>query len=178
MKYCHNYLIAKHSAPESLADFKKYLYGLWFELYSRTGKVNDSSGFEHVFLGEVKNGQVIGFHNWIQFFVEEKRGHVDYKGYIINKKKHGKPGEEHADNSARLITIQFSWGHETKTVSSTLIGTSPEFEIALYTMCFLTGQESVNVKLGPYSVHIMCHHWHTKHGDKIGACYPVADEEM
>ena len=85
-------------------------------------------------LGEVKNGEVIGFHNWIQFFIEEKRGKVDYKGYIVNRKHH-----PHANPSERLITIQFSWGNSTKTVSSTLVGTTPEFEIALYTLCFLCG---------------------------------------
>jgi len=38
-----------------MKDFKKKLHDLWFELYSRKAK-NDSSGFEHVFLGEYKNG--------------------------------------------------------------------------------------------------------------------------
>jgi len=176
MKFCHNFLVAKGHAPKSLPEFKKYLYGLWFELYSRTGRVFDSSGFEHVFLGEIKDGQVIGFHNWIQFFLEEKHGRVNYKGYIVNK-KHGKNREESADDTVRLITIQFSWGTELKSVSSTLIGTSPEFEIALYTMCFLEGKENVKVKLGPYSLTIKCHRWHTKNGEKIGACYPCADDE-
>ena len=35
-----------------------------------------------VFVGEVKNGQISGFHNWIQFFLEERAGNVDYRGYI------------------------------------------------------------------------------------------------
>lgn len=42
----------------------------------------DSCGFEHVFVGETKHGQEItGFHNWIQFYLQEKHDHVDYKGY-------------------------------------------------------------------------------------------------
>lgn len=42
----------------------------------------DSSGFEHVFVGETKSGtEVIGFHNWIQFYLQEKHRHLDYKGY-------------------------------------------------------------------------------------------------
>lgn len=42
----------------------------------------DSSGFEHVFVGEMKTGtEIIGFHNWIQFYLQEKTHHLDYKGY-------------------------------------------------------------------------------------------------
>lgn len=42
----------------------------------------DSSGFEHVFVGETKSGaEIVGFHNWIQFYLQEKNRHLDYKGY-------------------------------------------------------------------------------------------------
>lgn len=42
----------------------------------------DSSGFEHVFVGETKSGtEIVGFHNWIQFYLQEKNGNLDYKGY-------------------------------------------------------------------------------------------------
>lgn len=45
----------------------------------------DSSGFEHVFVGESRNKDVLGFHNWIQFYLQEKRGLVDYQGYIRSR---------------------------------------------------------------------------------------------
>ena len=45
----------------------------------------DSSGFEHVFVGETRGRRtVIGFHNWIQLYLQEKLGHIDYKGYSVN----------------------------------------------------------------------------------------------
>lgn len=45
----------------------------------------DSSGFEHVFVGETRGGRtVIGFHNWIQLYLQEKLGHIDYKGYSVS----------------------------------------------------------------------------------------------
>lgn len=48
----------------------------------------DSCGFEHVFVGETKNGQeVMGLHNWIQFYLQEKHNHVDYKGYKARDNK-------------------------------------------------------------------------------------------
>lgn len=86
IQYLHNYLVAKGKAPEDDLAFKKYLYKIWFSLYRR-GTRNDSSGFEHVFVGEVKNGKVIGFHNWIQLFVEERKGNVDYQGFICPRKR-------------------------------------------------------------------------------------------
>ena len=50
---------------------------------------------------------------------------------------------QHADvdSTDRILNVQFSWGHETKEVSSIFIGTSPEFELALYTLCFVAGAE-------------------------------------
>ena len=38
-----------------------------------------------------------------------------------------------------------------------LKGTSPEFEIALYTMCFLIGIENPRVDCGPYHLEV---EWH------------------
>ena len=58
-----------------------------------------------------------------------------------------------------------------KSVSSTLIGVSPEFEIALYTLCFFAGGEDNHVDIGPYSVNIKCY----RLGDnKIGSAFPIA----
>lgn len=65
--------------PKTHRDLVKEL---WFTQYSRgSGKVG-SSGFEHVFVNEVKNGTIIGLHNWVYFADEEKAGRLDYKGYL------------------------------------------------------------------------------------------------
>lgn len=48
----------------------------------------DSCGFEHVFVGETKNGKkIMGLHNWVQFYLQEKHGHVDYKGFKARNNK-------------------------------------------------------------------------------------------
>ena len=82
MQFCHKYCVANgEDIPEDKEEFMKLLYRIWFEFYSRdhSGEGNDSSGFEHVFDGEIKDSKVSGFHNWIQFSTEEKKGNVDYR---------------------------------------------------------------------------------------------------
>lgn len=57
--------------------FKNELQRIWFDPYkrSRTSTHNDSSGFEHVFLGEItqrKQGRCVsGLHNWMRMWEEE-----------------------------------------------------------------------------------------------------------
>ena len=69
----------------------------------------DSSGFEHVFVGETRgDNEVIGFHNWIQFYLQEKAGHVDYQGYILGTK-------------VRLVHTEFLYGQCFLTVDCTFI---------------------------------------------------------
>ena len=52
-----------------------------------------------------------------------------------------------------------------KDVSSLWIGTTPEFELALYTMCFIhslaTGQERVQLMVAEYEVEIRSAHLDT-----------------
>lgn len=86
MQYLHNYLIQKDKAPKEKKQFIQNLYKIWFYLYKREER-NDSSGFEHVFLGEEKNGEIIGCHNWIQIYLLEKAKQLDYKGWILPRKK-------------------------------------------------------------------------------------------
>ena len=54
---------------------------MWFRSYTREVR-DDSSGFEHVFVGEARNGEIMGLHNWIQFSDQEQKHKLDYKGYI------------------------------------------------------------------------------------------------
>lgn len=75
------------------------------------------------------------------------------------------------DSETQLLTLQFEWNGILKSVSSTLVGVSPEFEIALYTLCFYVGGEDNHIQLGPYSVNIKCYRF----GDRIGSVFPVSE---
>jgi poly(U)-specific endoribonuclease len=175
MKICHKYCNGQNPSrvPEDEQSFKKLLHTIWFETYNRQrGGREDSSGFEHVFVGEIKDDQVSGFHNWIMFYLEEKRGHVDYRGYI--KPRGG--GEEHDDDDY-ILTLQFKWKGVEKFVGSSFVATSPEFEFALYTLCFLAGEEEnfINLNTGSdtFGITVKCYRMD---GSKIGTSFPEVTE--
>lgn len=82
MRYAMNFLQQKGIADPDSAKHREFLKTIWFNTYSRgQGKIG-SSGFEHVFLTELKNGTLNGLHNWVYFYEEEKQGNLDYKGYM------------------------------------------------------------------------------------------------
>ena len=66
-------------ACEEKELFKQEMRQYWLQLYSRSKKVLDSSGFEHVFIGEIKKKSITGFHNWLFAYLEEKNGNFNYK---------------------------------------------------------------------------------------------------
>lgn len=159
MQYAHQYLVRTGKTKASTREqFIVELDNLWFALYRRK-VTNDSSGFEHVFVGEIKeeDGEIVGFHNWIQLYLEEKKGAFDYRGFI-KPKRQSVPGRI-PRSCEQLISLQFMWRGAIKRVSSSFIGTSPEFEFALYTLCYFMNQQDLLVQTGPYKVQITCHRW-------------------
>jgi len=176
MQYVHKHLLATGKThASSKGDFVRELNGFWFEMFTKKAK-NDSSGFEHVFIGEIKDHvEVSGLHNWIQIYAEEKAGRLDYKGYITPRKR-GAPGPH--DNE-QCVTMNFTWRGAEKKVSTSLIGTSPEFEMALYTLVFYNFNEGeVATSLGPYRVLIKTHKWDDRRSGKtfIATSYPEVCE--
>ncbi|XP_060207489.1 uncharacterized protein LOC132635215 [Lycium barbarum] len=169
IQYLHKYLSLKGVVSGDYEEFKRMMTHLWFDLYSRGGSSASSSAFEHVFVGEIKERgekSVSGFHNWLQFYLEEAKGNVDYQGYIFPRRRGEIP-----DSETQLLTIQFEWNGVLKSVSSSLIGVSPEFEVAIYTLCYFVGGEENHVEIGPYPVNIKCY----RLGDNIGSAFPVAE---
>ena len=175
MQYCHKYCVAnKEDIPSDPDEFIQLLYKIWFGLYKRSrGGGHDSSGFEHVFAGEIKNEKVSGFHNWIYFYLEEMQGNVNYKGYI---KPRGRGSAETNDDD-HILTLQFEWYGVEKFVGTSFIGVSPEFEIALYTMCFLVGEEENIIEIDTGAdVFKLKNKTYTYANDKIGTSYVEALE--
>ncbi|XP_010677201.2 uncharacterized protein LOC104892879 [Beta vulgaris subsp. vulgaris] len=169
IKYLYKYLSSRGIFTENYQEFKRMLTDLWFTLYGRGGTSGSSSSFEHVFVGEIKQRgeqEVSGFHNWLQFYLEEAKGSADYQGYILPR-RHG----QFPDAETQLLTVQFEWNGVLKNLSSMFVGVSPEFELALYTLCFFAGGEENHIEVGPYPVNIKCYHL----GNKIGSAFPIAE---
>jgi len=162
MMEVYNYLKRKGKASHVLSQFKAKLYDLWFRPYMRSSRsrIFDSSGFEHVFVGEINPAKriVSGFHNWIQFYLQERSRHVNYMGYM-------KTG-----NKNHLLMMRFKWDNELKVIGSAFIGTSPEFEMALYTAVYLMGYSQVQFPLNGNNIKITCHG--INQDKSIGSCYP------
>ncbi|CAB1316787.1 unnamed protein product [Coregonus sp. 'balchen'] len=151
----------RNSSPQRLLpEFKEQLYRIWFELYARReASKPDSSGFEHVFVGEARGGRtVIGFHNWIQLYLQEKLGNIDYKGYSVNA------NSPRSDENKHILALQFSWKNGIKPKGSIFVGISPEFDF------LVSPNERVKVFFSIYEVNIVCHHYNQK---RIGTTYPV-----
>uniref|UniRef100_A0A1A7XXD6 Uridylate-specific endoribonuclease n=1 Tax=Iconisemion striatum TaxID=60296 RepID=A0A1A7XXD6_9TELE len=167
MKFTHKYLVKKGQSPSDPTQFKKQLFDIWFHLYHRDKSGGeDSCGFEHVFVGEAKYGrEIMGLHNWVQFYLQEKQGQVDYKGYKARDNKDSPDEDDH------VLSLQFSWKGLVKPVGSSFIGVSPEFEVALFTIIFLMSTEkstSVVVKVDEYVLELVV----CRHGRSIGTSYP------
>lgn len=96
------------------------------------------------------------------------------QGFIKPRKRDNSPSQL-PDEHDQLISMQFEWNGATKLVSSSFIGTSPEFEIALYTLLFYCGEEVNRVEVGDYNVKVTCYKW--KQGSKtyIATTFPSSD---
>lgn len=175
MQFCHKYCVANGSnVPKDRDEFMKLLYRTWFELYTRQrgGEGKDSSGFEHVFVGEIKDSKVSGFHNWIYFYLEEKKGAVDYRGYIKPRSRN----QAQTNDDDHVLTLQFNWKGVEKSVGTSFIGVSPEFEMALYTICFLVGEDEnvIDLNTGTDEFKLNCKVY--KFGNKISTSFVEALE--
>ncbi|RIB11434.1 Endoribonuclease XendoU-domain-containing protein [Gigaspora rosea] len=145
MLYAFKYLKAKGAVKGSITDFENELNKIWFHMYRRQGHEEDSSSFEHVFLGEVGNGKAMAFHNWITFYFYEKVGRITFESLIPLKEGHNK--HKNPSGNEHVINLRFSFEGAKKPYSTSFVGTSPEFELAMYSMLFLLKHSDTHVVL-------------------------------
>ncbi|KAL6732706.1 hypothetical protein Aduo_003438 [Ancylostoma duodenale] len=160
----------RQSFATTPVTFRQWMLQLWFHHYSRAKGKADTSGFEHVFMGEEKNDKVSGLHNWVRFYQLERNAteNFDYKGFIVKRAMS-------ACNNV-MAELKFSWKGDLKRSGSLLIGTSPEFDMALYTLCFLLrgGKEMCNVELDGCPLSITGYDMVQNNKVYISTIYPAA----
>ncbi|RUS71442.1 hypothetical protein EGW08_020792, partial [Elysia chlorotica] len=121
MKTLYNYL----SKVGSMSDMRSMLRRLWFDLYRRSPSASnlDTSGFEHVMVGEYKSSSLVnGLHYWLAFYWLEKGGQVNYYGHSCTSRP-------------TSMCAAYEWNGRTKSNSSFFLRSSPAFDLAVYTLC-------------------------------------------
>ncbi|XP_039253139.1 uridylate-specific endoribonuclease D-like [Styela clava] len=138
------------------SDFKNILRKIWFENFSRKKGAMDTSGFEHVFLGEHYNNKTSGFHNWVRYYLLEKDEKINYMGHLDTPEDNFAPGRQR---------LQFVWEGHRKRLTSFIVGTTPEWEFSVITLCYLT-RPGMRCKVSledlngsPYDVEIQTYTW-------------------
>ncbi|MCP9257012.1 Poly(U)-specific endoribonuclease [Dirofilaria immitis] len=144
-KILYQFLLEKdHLYSRSFNNFRAWIKQLWFVEYSRKQGLIDSSGFEHVFMGEHNDGEVSGMHSWLRFYLLERNisQQFDYRGFTIKR----------------------------------FVSTSPEFDLALYTLCFLARQSRNTCKfqLDECPFVITSYKFIQQGKNFVGTIYPVA----
>ncbi|XP_031835810.1 uncharacterized protein LOC116428372 [Nomia melanderi] len=129
IKSTMKFLADKGYIPDDEYEFKDSLKRIWFSQFKRIDGEPSSSGFETVFLAEQFDSDIIGLHNWIYYAKQEAANKLNYLGYI----KETKMGDK-----AAVVKLRSSLNGIVQPVSTVFVGTSPELEFALYTMCFFT----------------------------------------
>ncbi|XP_012240395.1 poly(U)-specific endoribonuclease homolog isoform X3 [Bombus impatiens] len=168
MSYAMRFLADKGQIRKDYYEYKDTIRKIWFNLFSRgQGKIG-SSGFEHVFMAELKSvpsgTEVVGLHNWIFYSKEESSGKANYAGYL-NKVDLG--------DKASIIKIRTKYNGYDKPVTALFVGTSPELEMALYTVCFYARPEgNCPVSLGGTKFNIVTYKFKYRGNDLVGTAYP------
>uniref|UniRef100_A0A1I8GP99 Uridylate-specific endoribonuclease n=1 Tax=Macrostomum lignano TaxID=282301 RepID=A0A1I8GP99_9PLAT len=150
MRAAHRFLAGRGLASQSVRGFAAELDQIWFRMYKR-----DSSAFEHVFVGETRSedgsdseaASVTGAHNWLQLYLLERAGRLNYFGYY--RRGTAAPG---VDGQPGLAALKFSLDDgPVKPRGGGFVGVSPEFELALYTVAFLCcGGQRPQARIGPH----------------------------
>lgn len=176
--FLHRWLHAHVDAVDvsTRGEFAELLHSIWFRLYRRDAS-RDSSAFEHVFCGEIDDGQVKGLHSHVQVYREEKLGRFDYSGYLAPQCRR-REGDVTPEERHQLLTVRFEWLGYVKPASSLFMGTSPEFELALYTLLFLAGENDATIDIGPYTVQVKVYPSRGTIGGAFPTLISIDEEEL
>ncbi|KAF7386527.1 hypothetical protein HZH68_013659 [Vespula germanica] len=160
-----NFLATKGYFAMNPQTYKTVLKSIWFHLYSRIKGSIGSSGFEHVFLVEKKkDNSIVGLHNWIFFAKQESLNNLNYLGY----------GRKVLfDNKAALAKLHFNYKERYK-ASTMFVGTLPELDVAIYTLCFYARPNAkCRVSFAGHKFNVQTYTWQRDNQNFVGAAFPL-----
>ncbi|KAF7632277.1 hypothetical protein Mgra_00008286 [Meloidogyne graminicola] len=166
-KLGYEFIKKRGKTKHEIEKFCEEMFDFWFGTYSRCENGNEeplgSSGFEHVFSGEWRSGNIVdGHHNWLRFYLQEKQGEINYHGYFIHQE----------DNI--LGTFQYKWKGFLKRIGGFFFRTSPAFDFTLFTVCALvhSGNEACQFELLNTKMFVTTFKMHCNNGTCLATSYP------
>ncbi|XP_018400262.1 PREDICTED: poly(U)-specific endoribonuclease homolog [Cyphomyrmex costatus] len=142
-------------------DFEKdTLRRIWFNTFD-----GSTSGFERVFTSERYGTELLGVQDWIYFNYQESNNRIDYMGYVDIMK---------LGDRASLVKLNFEMDGIIRPNATIFVGTLPELEMALYTICFYTRPNNLcPVSLGGSKFNIFTHSFRYYGIDVIDLALPI-----
>lgn len=140
---------------------KDTLRHIWFTQFDGT-----TSGFERVFLSEIYAGtDILGVQNWLYFEYLENFNRIDYMGYV---------DKLDFSDDASLLKLNFKMNDIIRLNSTMFVGTLPELEMSLYTICFYARPNNLcPVSLGGTKFYIFTHSFRYFGVDLIHLGFPI-----
>jgi poly(U)-specific endoribonuclease len=122
------------------------LQRVWFEQFDQ-GDNKGLSGFEHVVVGEQKQGKVQGYHSWYKYYLDERFRRDDEDDQVTDLIKFLSWKNTTGETSPEVVTLSYQWrafDYEamafrklTKPIGGFWVGPSIEGLMALGTVRFL-----------------------------------------
>jgi len=140
--------------------FRKFIRDNLFNLTS-VGKNNNTCAFEHIFLGEFKDDNEKGFHNWIQFYSNKDL----IKNFnLINQIKFDK---------LSIVDFGMIYDGKTKPRCSMIFGIHPMIEICIYTLIYIYAYSNGHKELKfDFDDSIGFQLYTVNNGESFRTCYP------
>ena len=143
LQLAREYIQTQSSSNLTDDEWWALLERVWFEQYDM-GNNEDLSGFEHVFVGEQKQGKVQGYHFWYKYYLDE---HFRLDGEELDLIKFIRWEHDPKEKTADVVTLAYEWrafDYEkkvfrklTKPVGGFWVGPSAEGMLALGTVRFM-----------------------------------------
>lgn len=108
MKVARDYVSSQIGKTVSKDQWWAILQRVWFERFSQ-GTNKDLSGFEHVVVGEQKQGKVQGYHCWYKYYLDERFRRDDADDIETDLIKFISWKGAEGDRSPEIVTLSFEW---------------------------------------------------------------------